>query len=1164
MKTNLPEIQVNRDSIAFNADFKQTPSNQGRYERICIASRPVVTMFPEAPVYGAWDVDGDFVLCSDVGYAYITIDGVNFTLIADTIYSEPFVSYRSPFDFIRSIKVMDDGSWILCLGQTEEGAKGNLFRSTDKGSTWTWVMEFESGYVTSFGWCAISDSEVAIGEYGYKPQCNSPRRVYYSDDYGATWSKIYEPEPAGQHLHLCAFKPGDTNNLYVSYGDSAPAEVIKLQYTPGPGGKKDLNNWSETSNSPIYISNPTCAFSDGRYLYWGHDGAWKEPVIWRLDPIDDSLSRALDWPNYVDNPDNPYRKDSPKGDVYSMCIHDGIYYAAIRGINHKVGGIYVSVDGEHWICAYRVEGASAFQYIVGYASGYLWGTYHNGHRPLVYKMEPVNVDLVEALRIEGGITNIFDNPNDSSFETSNHNWSLWGDVNTVSSGITTEDSLHGESSLKIVCADKGYGYTTIHSDLWENLGGNPQVGDYICVSFWIKLGPNWPFRYSFCADIISAGEIYYARSCGDDIMDEWQKITIWGKCVSDVASHIQLRIIFDDYGYGGDFSDATCYIDCIQVVYSPDLHNSGSWQLGGVARDNEYAWQSLVGIGRDFTSTFEWRPELSSREWHNDIPIASWTDDTNHIDLYYDKSVSKFVATDGVHTVMTNNTYAWEHLDCIKLGFGNRDCGFMLSVETPLNGSEHVVTGCSLLGEPNSVVFGTNHSNTGTACGLIATVRHWSRALVRCEIEQVWDIYAPVGDFAGDWYIDFQDFAVLAAQWLRRGTSCADIGPDGGDGVVNMLDLAVLAENWLAGVGADEAAYPVHNVTQDLYYLGIQPALDDANDDDYIKVYPNTYYETINFNDVNCKLVSANPNDPDIVTATIIDAKGSGSVVTFDSSEDANSILNGLTITGGGPGIYCSGASPTVKNCVITENDAEEGGGMYNDGGSPTLNNCIFSSNSAETAGGGMYTAEGSPTLTNCIFSENTITESECDGGGGMFIDGGSATLTNCVFTKNEADKCEGCGGGIWNSGDTTLTNCTFNKNIADDSGGGMYNVGGCEPTITNCIFWDNEDEISNPDADPTVTYCDVEGGYTGTGNIDADPNFVNANDPDGTDNIWFTSDDGLMLTTTRAIDSANGNVEPATDILSQGRFDDPNWTNVGIGDPNYVDMGAYEHDPNS
>lgn len=70
----------------------------------------------------------------------------------------------------------------------------------------------------------------------------------------------------------------------------------------------------------------------------------------------------------------------------------------------------------------------------------------------------------------------------------------------------------------------------------------------------------------------------------------------------------------------------------------------------------------------------------------------------------------------------------------------------------------------------------------------------------------------------------------------------------------------------------------------------------------------------------------------------------------------AAALLDGFTITGGilrglfehGAGMYNINASPTVQNCIFTNNNAQgEGGGVYNAGSSPTFINCTFSSNTA-------------------------------------------------------------------------------------------------------------------------------------------------------------------------------------------------------------------------
>ncbi|MBA7628911.1 hypothetical protein ES703_36408 [subsurface metagenome] len=53
------------------------------------------------------------------------------------------------------------------------------------------------------------------------------------------------------------------------------------------------------------------------------------------------------------------------------------------------------------------------------------------------------------------------------------------------------------------------------------------------------------------------------------------------------------------------------------------------------------------------------------------------------------------------------------------------------------------------------------------------------------------------GDFEPDGDVDFDDLAVLVAEWLQSGENLlADIYPVGGDGIVNFLDFAIFAENW--------------------------------------------------------------------------------------------------------------------------------------------------------------------------------------------------------------------------------------------------------------------------------------------------------------------------------------------------------------------------------
>jgi len=61
------------------------------------------------------------------------------------------------------------------------------------------------------------------------------------------------------------------------------------------------------------------------------------------------------------------------------------------------------------------------------------------------------------------------------------------------------------------------------------------------------------------------------------------------------------------------------------------------------------------------------------------------------------------------------------------------------------------------------------------------------------------------------------------------------------------------------------------------------------------------------------------PNDPNVVAATIIAGQRAAPLVTFSSDESEMSVLNGFTIAGGAVGVYCEAASPTIVNCTIGE-----------------------------------------------------------------------------------------------------------------------------------------------------------------------------------------------------------------------------------------------------
>lgn len=151
-----------------------------------------------------------------------------------------------------------------------------------------------------------------------------------------------------------------------------------------------------------------------------------------------------------------------------------------------------------------------------------------------------------------------------------------------------------------------------------------------------------------------------------------------------------------------------------------------------------------------------------------------------------------------------------------------------------------------------------------------------------------------------------------------------------------------------------------------------------------------------------------------------------------------------------------------------------------------TITNC----NITDGAGGGIYSHYAIyPTIKNCIISKNNASN-----GGGIFLTSLFSEITNCLIVDNTASNF---GGGIYAYGATPLTvditNCTITRNTAY-AGGGAY-VPSRKISIKNSILWANSPEEIYEDAyppdRPSVTFSDIQNGYSGEGNINVDPHFL-------------------------------------------------------------------------
>ena len=311
----------------------------------------------------------------------------------------------------------------------------------------------------------------------------------------------------------------------------------------------------------------------------------------------------------------------------------------------------------------------------------------------------------------------------------------------------------------------------------------------------------------------------------------------------------------------------------------------------------------------------------------------------------------------------------------------------------------------------------------------------------------------------------------------------------------------------------------------------------------------------------------------DGAAGTIIEGTGRGPVVTFDDGETAGATLSGFTITGGagnratdtdktdcgcattcitttytyaGGGIYINGASPTLEDLIVEDNQLapysytrvsdyedtyvqSQGGGIYVENGRPTLSSSIVRNNFAD-AGGGLYADSAS----NVKSSQSVFDENSASSGGGVASEGTIAS-TNVVFVNNKASGEEDSIGGAGvdvAGGVATLTNVTGAGN--DGLQGSVYISAKASATVMNSVIAENGSaEIFGGEsgATLTVTYSDVynssNGAYssvftdvTGTsGNLSEDPVFGSWSDDDD-----YSNDDLTLRPTSPGVDAGNPN----------------------------------------
>ena len=268
------------------------------------------------------------------------------------------------------------------------------------------------------------------------------------------------------------------------------------------------------------------------------------------------------------------------------------------------------------------------------------------------------------------------------------------------------------------------------------------------------------------------------------------------------------------------------------------------------------------------------------------------------------------------------------------------------------------------------------------------------------------------------------------------------------------LALAGLSGLWFIGSSFAATRYvnvynsaPVSPYTN--YWSGaatnIQQAIDVAASGDEILVAPGVYRIATRIEIPQNKTLTLRSTES---RAAIIDAQRLCAALHVDG---INSVVEGFTLRNGTNASYGGGVSlvraGTVRDCLVTGNQAWGGGGIVLRDSNALVENCTVQSNLATYLGGGIVILNAATgQVKNCIIRGNVA--SNFDGGVSLQ---GAGIVSNCWIADNRAVLNDAGGVNLFGGG--RLVNSVVTGNRAGRDAGGVRSSAGA---VVHCTVVSN------------------------------------------------------------------------------------------------------------
>ena len=244
---------------------------------------------------------------------------------------------------------------------------------------------------------------------------------------------------------------------------------------------------------------------------------------------------------------------------------------------------------------------------------------------------------------------------------------------------------------------------------------------------------------------------------------------------------------------------------------------------------------------------------------------------------------------------------------------------------------------------------------------------------------------------------------------------------------------------------------------------------------DQIILLAGTYSEQVDYGGEDLDISSDAGADK-----TIIDGSASsGSVVTFADGESSNAVLEGVTIRNGNG---TTGDGSTLGGGYTLGTSQRHGGGVYIYEASPTITDCIVTDNDVTGFGAGILAYSYDGTISGTTIEDNVAGATNYSGGGILFYDS-DATVVESEFSDNEVTGSSGDGAGIMSRySDLSVTHSWFEGNAADNGHGDAVRFLETDGIFANnvVIGHDNYAVAVSDSSDIDVVNNTIDGNGTG------------------------------------------------------------------------------------